>query len=278
MTVVPFTGGRVPDVAGLRRLGALGRAELLLLIRNRSALFSALFVPLVLLWALHSSLPRHYSGHAADLSTAPVLASGSIGVVLLVVLYATLVPAFVARREDLVLKRLRTGQVLDLEILGGTSLPVALIALVQCSALITLSTAALGVGLPENVLLLVLAVLLGALLTVAFAAVTSIWTRTTEMAQLTTVPLLLASVAGSGLVVPLAAMPTWLAEACRWLPLTPVMELVRLAWLGSADGPATPLGFAGSWSAAVPYLGAVLIWGAAARYVLRRWFRWEPRR
>lgn len=273
-----YRGGLAPAAAGLRRLRALGRAELLLLARNRSALFSALVVPLLMLWALHDSLPRHYSGRAADLATAPVLASGSIGVVLLVVLYSTLVPAFVARREDLVFKRLRTGQLLDLEILGGTALPVAVIALVQCAVLIGVSTLAFGVRAPRNALLLALAVLLGFVLAVAFAAVTSIWTRTTEMAQLTTVPLLIVSVAGSGLVLPLAAMPHGMAAVCKWLPLTPVMELVRLAWLGSANGAAKPLGAAASWSAAVPYLGAALIWAAVAQHLLRRWFRWEPRR
>lgn len=103
-----------------RRLTALGRSELTLLRRNRAALSMALLMPAAMVFLLRSTLADADERSAAALGRATL--SGGIGLVLLLVVYMNLVSAYVARREELVLKRLRTGEAGDLEILAGTAL------------------------------------------------------------------------------------------------------------------------------------------------------------
>ena len=68
---------------------------------------------------------------------------------------------------------------------------------------------------------------------VLLAAVTAAVTRTVQLAQVTTMPALWLPLVFSGLLFPLAMLPEplrWVAEA---LPLTPVVELLRLALTGN---------------------------------------------
>jgi ABC-2 type transport system permease protein len=148
-------------------------------------------------------------------------------------------------------------------------LPAVAVALVQCVVVIGVGVTVLHVEAPADPLLLAVGVLIGTVLVAALAAASSALTRTVEMAQLTTMPLLLVSVAGSGLVMPLAAMPERLADLCRLLPLTPVMDVVRIGGLGADDGP---------WKAGLPHLGSAVIWTVIAAWAAVRWFRWEPRK
>lgn len=267
-----------PVAAALSRLLAVGRAELTLLWRNKVALTSAVLIPTGSLYVLHRAMPATY-GHSPGRSaaTAPVLATGAVGLVLLFVVYATLVPAFVARREELVFKRLRTGQLLDIEILAGTALPAVLIAVVQCALIVGVGVAGLGVSAPADPVLLVVGVAVGIVVVCGLAAVTSVWTHSVELAQLTTMPLMLASVAGSGLVVPSSMMPDWLARVVKVLPLTPVMDVVRTAWVGSPDGTPKHLGTAALWGRGLPPAVAATAWAFVVLYATARVFRWEPR-
>lgn len=248
------------------RLTALGRAELTLLLRNRTALAVALVMPVATVAVIKSSLDQ-IDPDKAGMSLAEAAMTGGIGIVLILVVHLNLVSAYVARREELVLKRLRTGEVPDREILAGTALPAAGLALAQCVLIVVAGVAFLGVGAPKRPELLVLGVLLGMVLLAALAAATSALTRTVESAQLTSLPMLLISYAGSGLFVPLEVMPQELASACKLLPVTGVMTLVRAGWLGGAD--------------AHDVVGAAvtaLAWTALSVFAVKRWFRWEPRR
>lgn len=102
-----------------QRLTALGRAELILLLRNRTALFMALAMPLALVLTMQASLKEMDLGKAG-MSIAEAAVIGGTGFILLLVVHVNLVSAYVARREELVLKRLRTGEISDREILAGT--------------------------------------------------------------------------------------------------------------------------------------------------------------
>jgi ABC-2 type transport system permease protein len=248
------------------RLTALGRAELTLLLRNRTALCVALLMPGAMVVGTKSSLDQ-IDPDQAGMSAAEAAMTGGIGMVLILVVYLNLVSAYVARREELVLKRLRTGEVPDREILVGTALPAAGLALAQCVLLVVAGVALLHLGAPGRPELLVLGVVSGIVLLTALAAVTSAVTQTVESVQITTMPMFVISMAGSGLFVPLEVMPEKLASICELLPLTGVMTLVRAGWLGGAD--------------AKDLLGAALTtlaWTAISVFAVQRWFRWEPRR
>ncbi|MCQ0024845.1 ABC transporter permease [Streptomyces somaliensis DSM 40738] len=259
------TGTRTGTTAA-GRLGALARAEMLLLVRNRTALFVTLLMPLLMIGSLRAALDgTALKGTGMSLVEAAV--TGGLGMVLVIVVYLNLVPAYVSRREELVLKRLRTGEVSDAEVLTGTALPSVALALAQCVIMSVAAVAFLGVRAPQRPELLVAGVLVGIVLLGALAAFTATLTRTVESAQLTTMPLFLVSAFGSGLFIPLEALPERVEAACALLPVTGVVALVRAGWLGGAD--AGELVRAGA---------AALAWTAAALFAVRRRFRWEPRR
>ncbi|GAA4911964.1 ABC transporter permease [Streptomyces coeruleoprunus] len=247
------------------RLAALGRAELTLLVRNRMALFTALLMPALMIGSIRAATDR-VGLDGTGMNVAEAAVTGGVGMVLLLVVYLNLVSAYVGRREELVLKRLRTGEASDREILAGTALPATCLALVQCVLLVAAAVTLLGVRAPERPELLVGGLLAGIALCVGLAVVTSGATRTVESAQLTTMPLFLVSALGSGLFVPVEVFPETMASVCELLPLSGVMTLVRAGWLGGGDGGEL-------LKAALTTLG----WAAVSVLAARRWFRWEPR-
>ncbi|MYW12207.1 ABC transporter permease [Streptomyces sp. SID2563] len=266
-TTPATTPGAAPArTTAVSRLTALGRAELSLLARNRTAIFVALLMPAAMIMAMKSAFEK-VDLDGTGLSVAGATLMGGVGTVLIQAVYMNLAAAYVARREELVLKRLRTGEVTDGEILAGTALPAAALALAQSAVIVVAGIAFFGLGAPERPELLVAGLLLGVVLLTVLAAVTSVITRTVQTAQLTTLPLFLVSMMGSGLFIPLDIFPDRLAAVCAYLPLTGVMTLVRAGWFGGPEG--------------TSLLGAAstgLVWTALAVFAVQRWFRWDPRR
>lgn len=252
--------------AWVRRLRALGRAELTLLLRNRTALFTALVVPVALTFATRGAVPEDTLANAG-LSAGDLVLPGAIGFVLLFAVYSNLVGTYVVRREELVLKRLRTGEPRDAEILAGAALPSVVIALAQCVLLAAGAATLLDLAPPEAPELLALGLVLGLALTALCAAATAAFTATAEAAQMTPMPFLLTSFILSGVLVPLETFPDGVAGAAGYLPFTPVMDLVRGGWSGGADGGET-----------LRAVGVAVAWTLLAGWVVRRRFRWEPRR
>ncbi|MCP9987434.1 ABC transporter permease [Streptomyces sudanensis] len=259
-------GSRPGTTTAAGRLGALARAEAALLARNRTALFVTLLMPLLMIGALRAGLDR--AGlEKTGMTLVEASVSGGLGMILVIVVYLNLVPAYVGRREELVLKRLRTGEASDAEILTGTALPSVALAVAQCVIMVVAAVAFLGVRAPQRPELLVAGVLAGVVLLGALAAFTAALTGTVESAQLTTMPLFLVSALGSGLFLPLEALPERVEAVCALLPASGVVALVRAGWLGGAE--AGELVRAGA---------AALVWTAAAVFAVRWRFRWEPRR
>ncbi|MFF7161682.1 ABC transporter permease [Streptomyces sp. NPDC008086] len=252
--------------APVGRMAALARAELTLLGRSRGTLFAALFVPLILPFSAREAA-KQMDLAEVGLTLGTVLLPASIGFSLLYAVYVTLVSVFTARREELVLKRLRTGELRDSEILAGAAFPAVATGLAQCVALTAGCAVLLDVGAPRAPHLAVLGLLLGFPLCAALAAVTASFTRSVESAQVTTLPVVFLSMIFSGMFVPLEILPDRVASLCELLPLTPVITLVRGGLTGELSAYET--------------LGAVataLAWTVLGVFAVRRWFRWEPRR
>ncbi|MFD7134624.1 ABC transporter permease [Streptomyces sp. NPDC059894] len=247
-------------------MGALARAELTLLGRSRATLVAAVLVPLALPFSLRSVVDEMDVGEAG-LTVGLVLLPAAIGFSLLFGVYGALTGIYTARREELVLKRLRTGELRDPEVLAGSALPVLATGLVQCLVLAVGCTAFLDVPAPEAPQLAVLGVLSGLVMCAALAAVTASLTRTVESAQVTTMPFVLVSMVASGVTVPLELLPDRVASVCGLLPLSPVVTLVRGGWTGDLSARETAAA-----------LAIALAWTVAAVFAVRRWFRWEPRR
>lgn len=247
------------------RLWALARAELTLLGRSKGVLFSALFVPLVLPFSLRASM-KQIDLDGAGLGLGATVLSSSIVFSLLFAVYSALVAVYASRREELVLKRLRTGELRDTEILAGAALPSVAIGLLQCVVLAAACAVALDAGLPTSPQYVIVGVLLGIALCVALAALTTVFSRSVESAQVAAMPLLLLTMIGSGAFVPLEVMPDGLAAVCKVLPLTSTITLVRGGWGGTLSG-----------GDALTALVTAVVWLGVAVFAVRRWFRWEPR-
>jgi ABC-2 type transport system permease protein len=234
------------------RAVAVGQAELKLFWRNRTALFNSLVMPLLIAPVLL----------AADTDGVP-LVIGLIGFVLLMAIYYNLVTTFVARREELVLKRLRVGELTDPEILLGASLPSVVVALVQMTLFAVIVGVLTGIALPSKPWFLLLGIAGGVAVFVLLAAASSAFTRTVEMAQVTSLPVLVACLLGSGVFFPLSMFPEGVGTVLRLLPLSPVLELLRAGW---HHGPVLQ-----------PMI-VLAVWIGLGTYAVRRWFRWDPRR
>ncbi|REK85437.1 ABC transporter permease [Streptomyces inhibens] len=246
------------------RLLSLGRAELTLIGRNWTALFMSLVIPVTLAYAMKQAV----SGmDRTGLSVESVLLPATLGYVLIFAVYSHLTGAYVARREELVLKRLRTGELQDLEILAGTALPAALIELAQCIVLVVLGGLVLDIGLPTAPHLLIAGVVTGMVVVIGLAAASSALASSAESAQLAVLPVMVLSLAGSGMVVPLDVLPDGIAAVLELLPLSPAMELIRAGWTGGAGAGET-----------LKQLLIGLVWIGLAVFAAQRWFRWEPRR
>jgi ABC-2 type transport system permease protein len=257
------------------RIAALARAEGVLLRRNRLALLTALALPAAMVYTLKAAPSVADAGRSRGVGAVPL--TGLMAFALLFAVYYNLVAALVARREQLVLKRLRAGESTDAEILAGTAAPAIAIAWAQIALAAVAAVAVLGMAPPANAVLVLVALVCGTAVFVLLAAVSTAVTRTVEMAQVTTLPVLVISFASSGLLFPLAMLREPLRSAAQALPLTPVVDLMRLGLTGTAAG-GHHLGLGATISAAsVPVL-VLAAWIAAGGWAARRWFRWEPRR
>ncbi|WP_165367542.1 ABC transporter permease [Phytoactinopolyspora endophytica] len=265
------TGARTRAAA--RRIRALSRAELRLLVRNKTAMITALAMPVLLVVSVFGSVGDTAEEH---MELGSFIVVSLIGFALLFVVYYNLVTAYVARREDLVLKRLRTSEATDIEILTGTAVPGLAIALGQVLVAVVAAVALLDLGAPVNPLLVMIAFLGGAAVFVLLAAASTAFTRTAETAQVSTLPVVMVSMVLSGSLVPIDVYPDAVQNAAQYLPLSPVVELTRLGLEGTADGSA-PVGFADTFVEALAPSAILLAWLYLGVYAARRWFRWEPR-
>lgn len=253
----------------LGRTAGLARFNWKLMVRNRTTMLYAFAMPLVplgLLFASGGAEPDPAAG-AATISTALFMA-------LLFPGYYNILSMFVSRRDEMVLKRLRTGEIRDLELLVSMALPGAVITLAVAALTVPIAAAS-GLDLPLNPLLLLVAVLLSILTFAAFAVWTAAWTKTAESAQLTSGPVILIALAG---LVGAGLPQDWQ----RWFDLLPgaaVLDLTRIAWFGQqgADGAAGELSFLDTWTHAGQPVAVLIGWTVLAVVLAARSLRWEPR-
>ncbi len=132
--------------AATRRTSRLTRTNTLLMTRNRLTLFYAVAMPVLPLGLLFLGERGEVTSAVATLSTVLLMA-------LLFPVFYNLLSMFVTRRDELVLKRLRTGEVRDLELVTSMALPgIAITVLVTVIAVpVVMST---GLPFPLNPILL----------------------------------------------------------------------------------------------------------------------------
>lgn len=252
-----------------RTLG-LARWNLVLLTRNRLAFVYAVVMPLLPLLIM-------FGGDRGD----PVVGASSITTVFLVVglfpVYYNVLSQFVSRRDELVLKRMRTGEARDAEMIVSIALPGIASALLLTAVAVPLSQL-FEQPLPVNPVVYAAAAIVAVIMFTAFAYWTAAWTRSAEAAQLTSMPIIILASLGP-LGASLADSNKTLADLIAATPGAAMSELVRVGWFGF-DGPdaKTPtLGFADAWSAAAQPLLVMAVWTVVAIALASRSMRWEPR-
>ncbi|MFI2102870.1 ABC transporter permease [Isoptericola sp. NPDC019693] len=270
---------RRPSAAGsrgssARRIAALARAELQLLVRNRTALFNALALP-PLTVALFSAVGG--LGEGAGEASGTVLLNLLVFMSLAFVVYYNLTVAYVARREELVLKRYLVGESTRAEILTGAAVPALAVALAQAVLGIVAVSVFLEPPAFVNPVLMVVAVLGGATMLTLLAAATSGLSRTVESAQLTTLPLLVVAIPFAGLFGWPGAGSGVLDTIGTFTPLRPITDLMLLG-AGGIDRDGQVLTFTETFGAAALPVAVLVAWTVVGALAARRWMRWEPRR
>ncbi|WP_424216414.1 ABC transporter permease (plasmid) [Streptomyces sp. BI20] len=247
-----------------RHLRTLFGVEWRLFNRIRSNYVFVLLVPVMLLVAMRfvqeqMRLDEH------GLAAGPLMVSTAAGILLLFSLYSSVTGLYVARREELVLKRLRTGEVSDAAILaGGASVYVAV-----CVAQILVVSAVLSVMFgvaPQRPLTALLGLLTGIALMTTMAAATAALCRTAEAVLVATLPAVFVLPMISGVYIPREVLPGALGEALLYAPLSSTVDLIRGGWTGELSGAET-----------LTRVLLALVWSALFGWVALRRFRWEPR-
>ncbi len=248
--------------AATRRTTGLARANALLMVRNRLTLLYAVAVPLVPMALLLNA--------RGDVDAGMSFTSLSLTMTMLFPVYYNLLSIVVSRRDELVLKRLRTGETRDGEQLLAMALPGVAVTLVVSVLMVGVGVA-LGLPFPVNPVLFAVTVLVGAAAFASLAVWTAAWTRNAEAAQLTSFPLILFTMAGQ-------MKPVFPDGWHAYVELTPgaaLDALVRTTWFGR--GPDGAVDFTSSWTASATPLMALLVLTLLAGWRARSTMRWEPR-
>ncbi|MGC5012737.1 ABC transporter permease [Streptosporangium sp. DT93] len=253
----------------------LARLDLALVGRNTMVLFNVILLPILMAWLYTQAVgTERIDGVAGRL----FVLAGVPGLLLVFAVFVNLVNSFTARREELVLKRLRAGQPSGPAILGGGALGALVLYLAQVALLAVWMWRSEGVTV-ANVPMLVVVAILGVALFCLFAAAFSGLTPNAELAQVTVLPVILLVMVGAPIAFPSDALPGALGTVSAVLPATPVVEIARTALLGGdhVSGGGEALSTGGQWAAALPSFAILLLWIAVAGLLARWLFRWEPR-
>ncbi|WP_152363433.1 ABC transporter permease [Microlunatus speluncae] len=253
----------------LRRVRSLAGAESRLLVRNRTALVNVILLPLGMV-ALFATIG---GGDALGVTVLTMIACAG----LTFVVYYTLITSLVARRQDLVLKRLKSGESPTWVIMTGMAVPLLIVLLAQLVLGIAAAAAIGDLSTMINPVLLPIALILGTATWTLLAIASTSFTRTVEAAQITTLPMIFVPLFLSGISIPLQFLPELLQQIAQFLPLSPVVELFRLGLTGAgADG--ARLSLPETFQAAIRPVLIMLGWIVVGAVWARRSFHWDPRR
>lgn len=260
-----------PTNHATRRLRSLGRAEWLQFTRNRLLVFTGLVFPLLLplfLWLVGDQSV----GSTAAASEVFVLFALSFGV-----FYPALSMA-VTRRDEGVLKRLRTGESRDWELLTAICLPLAALTLaLMVIVVVAFSTMSMVLPVdppvphvwPKNPLTMVLAMLLGIAVSHGLAMLTSRFTENAEGAQITSMPVLMLVIfSQSGIR---EHLPERLTNIIDRTPFALTSDVFRDGWIGEGS-------FGSLLADAATPLLLLAVWTAVLLAVGYQRMRWETHR
>ncbi len=256
-------------------LAALARAEYLQFRRNKTLMFMGVAFPIMVPLVFYFIARASEDGATAS-SVAAALDSYAMYALVFVLFYPML-SMVTTRRGEGVLKRLRTGEATDRQILMAPAVPG--LGLIVVSAIVVGAVVyATGAPAPVNPLAFLIALAAGAPLFALLALATSAVTKNAEAAQITALPVM--AVAIIGLSTSREPMPEAVADVVDLTPYAAISDLVHLGAEGKVVGVADSVAatdFAGTFAEMGRPLVTLAAWTLIAAAVAYKGFRWDER-
>nr|CTQ93255.1 putative integral membrane protein [Kibdelosporangium sp. MJ126-NF4] len=230
----------------------LALTELRLLFRKKLTMVSVVFLPAglcAMAWLQFRQMPKSEWPGQLGFTYVMLLA-------LSVFLVSTTV--FTARRQSLVLQRLRTSELSDNGVFAGIAGPIMAVGLAQ-SVIYLAFCLAIGAPAPQQVGPILIGLLLGLPTALLAGIVTAAFSRTVEVTQITAIPLLFLALGGSIMSRLDNEIVAGIGAA---LPMAGPGDLIAKGWSGSVS---------------LVALIATVGWLLVLAFVARRFFKWEPR-
>ncbi|WP_434995227.1 hypothetical protein [Arthrobacter sp. Ld5] len=251
----PQTTPRSPSAAS--RITSIALMELRIIFRNKTVLAGAVLMPIAM------AVYFFYFGaeQMVDPSSTAVMAGLTLMAVALLGVYLTATTTMATRREELFLKRLRSGESSDAVIWLGMLVPIVALVAGQL-AVIAVGFGMAGMDAPARPLV-VLGAVLGFLALCATAGMlTSIYTPSAAAAQITTLPFFAVVFASFFWT----AFDDGFETLSRLTPGGALQALLMTGW-GATDLDLTVAGAA----------AALLAWIVVPYLIAASRFRWEKR-
>ena len=255
---VRVSGRRAPRALFVHQL----RSEQLVFWRSREAAFFIFAFPL-LLYVLLSSV---YTGRIYGVRAPEALLAGLIGYGCANTAFAGLAIQLVLRRENGILKRLRSTPLPPATYVGALLVSTLIVFALQTLALFLLGRAFYGTPFPSALASLIAAIVIGAAVFAALGTATASVIRSAEGSSAVVNFILLPMAFLSGSFGSTRHLPAFLRAIADVLPLKYFIDLVNAVYLRGHGVWTRPQDLA--------VLGA---WGVAGLVFTIFKFRWEPR-
>lgn len=259
-----------------RRYRSLAVAEVRQYLRNKTLLFMAVMFPIGVAFLVQ------FMGRSDQVGSSLIRTATSMEVFLLITLmfvqFYSVLSMTSTRRDERVLKRLRTGEARDLEILTALATPGAIMT-VTLTLLMTVILIAYTGDVPRSGVLLFLNVILGIVISTALALLTSAITANAETAQMTSLPVMVLAMLSQS---PLrSALPEQIQNPLSRTPFALIGDLTFIEWTGQPFGQnadTSVSGLASTIDQATHPLGLLLVWTAVLAWAAVRYMKWETNR
>jgi ABC-2 type transport system permease protein len=238
------------------------RCEQLVFWRSREAAFFVFLFPLLLFLLLASV----YSGKIYGVPASQALLAGLIGYGAANTAFAGLAIQLVLRRENAILKRLRSTPLPAPVYVAAVLVSTLVVFALQTTALFAIGRILYGSPVPTRIFSLLGVLVLGCVVFAALGVAAAGLIRSAEGSSAVVNFILLPMAFLTGSFGPTRRYPSFLRAIGDVLPLKYFIELVNAVYL---HGHAV-------WSRPGA-IGVLAAWGAVGLAVAARRFRWEPR-
>lgn len=265
-----------PQSFSWNRYRSLAAAEIRQYLRNKTLLFMAIVFPIGV------GLLMQFMGEGGQPASAQIRTAISMEVFFLIALmfiqFYSVLSMTTTRRDERVLKRLRTGEARSAEILAALATPGAIMSLLLTALMSGILIFRTG-DLPSTGIVLFLAMILGIVISTGLALLTSSITANAEAAQITSLPVMVLAMLSQS---PLrSTLPEQIQEPLARTPFALLGDLTFIEWTGQPYiAAAIPISgeHTASLATALGPLALMLVWSIALMWAALRYMKWETNR